>query len=296
MNRNQNVTFALGMFALFAASVAKAQLTYTYYTADTTINTPVTTTYAIVGYSGRNATSFIGPASPTVGLADGGNVFYIGVFNRSALNMMGGYVDYLYAYNNSVVNINGGNPGYLYAYDNSAFNISGGNVTNLYAYNSGTVSVSGGNVYGNLGALDSSAINMSGGNVAYLYASYNSTANVYGGSIDFLTAYGSGSVNFSGGNIGSLIDAHDNSTINIYGINLTDTPFEQGIGLYGPYTLYYINGLLADGTILNNMELDLYGNAKFNLIHASAAPEPGGVALFVGVVTAGAEMLRRRRQ
>ena len=153
--------------------------------------------------------------------------------------------------------------------------VTGGSADGLYAYNNSVVNLRGGSI-GALYAYNSSIINMSGGNIVGLFASDSST------------------VNLSGGNISSSLFTGNHSTLNIYGTGLTALLVNP---TYGPYSQYFLSGTLQDGILLNNRPFYVQNNsgASFHLFNTAAVPEPGAIALVVGVMLAGAGLLRRRK-
>ncbi len=150
---------------------------------------------------------------------------------------------------------------------------------------------------------------------------YNPTVNlVSGGSIgSYLDAYNSSTVNISGGSIGSYLLAVDTSTVTIsggtfgkangvvnffdatngaftlIGSNLTATSLGADKNQGG--TNYALSGTLQGGTNLLGYVINVNVGARmFTLQNTPAAvPEPGSVALFVGLGVTGAGLLARRR-
>ncbi len=256
---------ALSTFALLGvAPIAHAQTTY--FPNDTTISNTVPFD-ATVGYANQNDFVYrTNPTSPTVSLINNGSVG-----------------NNLEAYNSSTVNLSGGSIGGY-----------------LYALNSSTVNLSGGSVSGGLEVFTSSTVNLSGGSIGYdLYAYASSTVNLSGGSVGYdLVALGSSTVNLSGGSIGGFLFAVDSSVLNIFGHDLV-APLTDPNAFGGADSLYYLSGTLLDGTVLTKKNLYIQNGtgARFNLTNLdnNAVPEPGSLALLVGVGVLPLLALRRRR-
>lgn len=156
--------------------------------------------------------------------------------------------------------------------------VTGGDIqVNLGVTNSSIVNITGGSVGKNLSIGDESTVNLSGGNI--------------GGSI---STFQNSTLNLSGGSIASpnlLIKGH--SSLHLFGIGLTDTLD----GLSGPYTHYTLSGQLSDGSDVTgkNLYVATAMGASFTITNA-AVPEPGSIALLVGLASVGASLLRRRRR
>lgn len=259
MDRNLKNTIALGTLALLGAANAASAQTFTFFPSNATINY-VVANFTVVGYASGNFAHLQSPSSPTVNIVRGAILTDLSV------------------YNSSIVNFSEGDVSSLDAIDSSTVNMSGGVISQQAAI--------------------SSTFNISGGIVRQgLLADGSGTVNMSGGLAPFLSAFNSGTVNFSGGDIYALY-AYNNSTVNIFGSNLTDTLINPDDGRSSEYVL---NGTLTDGTILNNKPLLVQNGSSaivtFNgNIVINAAPEPGSVALLVGLVTVGAGALRRRRR
>ena len=107
--------------------------------------------------------------------------------------------------------------------------------------------------------------------------------------------YNSSTFNYRGGTITlNRITASSNGVINFFGSGLT-AETQGNDPTFGDY--YGVSGTLTDGTQLNNAQVYLSDNATFKLNNAAAAtPEPGSVALLVGMGVAGVGVLRRRNR
>jgi hypothetical protein len=270
-----------------AAALAQP-FTYTYFPSNTTINTPVTSDFAIVGFSGgqyndTGAREFTGPSSPTVEIGSGANIPEADLFNSSVVNMTGGTAS-LFPFDHSTVNIHGGTVPFALTFEDS--------VINMYAGAAGDLEGQGHqiNIYG--GTVGTLVVN---GATDYLGNSIGSCiCNVFGGTFTAgsdLTAFNEGVLNLRGGLFQSaFIRAAEGGSLNIFGTNLA----AQLINPNDPngYRIYRLNGLLADGSSINGLEMRIRndGVTTFNLINV---PSPGvaGVLLLGGALTAP----RRRR-
>lgn len=266
--------------------------TYTYFTSNTAITAPVTTDYAIVGFSGgrynpvTSAREFTGPSSPTVEIASGADIPEADIFNSSVVNITGGTAT-LFPFDHSTVNIHGGTVPFALTFENS--------VVNMYAGAAGDLEGQGHqvNVFGGtVGTL------VANGATDYLGRPIGSCeANVFGGSFSAgndLTAFNEGVLNIHGGLIQSaFIRAAEGGTLNIYGTSLA----AQLINAHDPngYSVYSLSGLLADGNSINGLEMRIrndgvtYGHSTFNLI---SVPTPGAA----GVLAIGGLLASRRRR
>ncbi len=176
--------------------------------------------------------------------------------------------------------VSGGSIGnHLYTTNSSTLNVSGGSIGyNLVAYSSSTVNFSGGSTTYELAALDSSKVSMSGGNVGSFLGAYsNSTISVSGGT--FGQYYG---VNFYDSTAGSFT---------LIGNNLTAA--NLGVGNIFGGTNYALSGTLKNGTNLSGYVLNLANGSTFTL---QPVPEPGSVALLIGLGVTGAGWVARRRR
>lgn len=273
------------VFLLIAGNAFAQPFTYTYFPSNTTINSPVTTDLAIVGYAGGTynddfTRNFTGPSSPTVAIGMGADIPDAEVFNSSVVNVTGGSVA-------------------AFMYDTAKLNISGGNVPVALSFSSAEMNVTGGTVDDIEG--QGRRINVSGGTIHTLVANSQTdpfgenlgscVVNVTGGIFTSeIIGYNDGIVNLRGGSIlGAKLKAADGATLNIYGSDLT----AQLVDPNAPngYSLYTVSGLLSDGSPLDGVELRVrndgvtYGHSSFNLIDV---PEPGtvGVLALVGLLAA----------
>ncbi len=122
------------------------------------------------------------------------------------------------------------------------------------------------------------------------------TVNLVAGSsvLYTLQVSGNSTVNISGGTVGSNIFFNDDSIANFFGTGFTSNLLARDDG----FNLYTISGTLSDGTVLNGKQFVTSGNGSFAFKApvAAATPEPGSVALLVGMGVTGAGVLRRRRK
>ena len=262
---------------------ANAQ-TLTFFPSNSTINYALSTDDGIVGYaSGSFTNGFSIPSSPTVNVVAGGGISTILYsFNHSIVNVNGGNVGgALVSNDSSTINLNGGKSNELGANDNSIVNISGGVIGNdgVFAQYNSTINVSGGDIDGSFGALDNSRITLSGGKI--------------GGS---LVARNTSIVNIRGGRTGGALYAEGDSTLNLFGSNLAAPLIDPQYIAY--YSLYSLSGTLEDGTLLNNQNLLVLNGsgASFHLFNTAAVPEPGSLALLLGMATVSIGVLSRRRK
>ncbi len=172
--------------------------------------------------------------------------------------------------------------------------ISGSSVHySLDAYNNSTINISGGDVGGALGTADNSVINVSGGNVAGgAFTQNTSTINISGGNISDMYIYSGSTINIKGGSIGDFLAAYDNSTLNLFGTGLGDTLINSDVydGYYSQYALF---GVLSDGTNINGESLYIRNRDQVKINFINAVPEPGSIALLVGLASVG--LLVRKR-
>ncbi len=135
-----------------------------------------------------------------------------------------------------------------------------------------------------------------GGSVSgLLIVNNSSTVNVSGGSVgNILSALNNSVVNLSGGSIANF-EANQSGTLNIFGMGLTTilvNSNNSGRSQYSP------SGTLSDSTVLVNKTLYVQNGtgAKFTLNNTpGVVPEPGSVALLVGLTTVCAGLLRKRQ-
>lgn len=284
---------AVALFAGTALTSADAQaqpFTYTYYPSNATINAPVTTDFAIIGFSGGQynpdtfAREFTGPSSPTVSIAAGADVLSAEVFNSSTVNMTGGTAS-VGAYDNSTVNIAGGSVPFALGVESSVINVYGGMLDYL-----------GGQCQ---------RVNVAGGTISTLEANVQTaasgtpigvcTVDVTGGTITTeMNAFNGGILNLRGGQyLVPFAYAIDGSTIQVFGSNLVSQLIDSNFstGSNSRYSVYAITGQLSDGTSLSNLELRIKndGSSSFTL---NNVPTPGAA----GVLTMGGLLAARRRR
>jgi len=153
--------------------------------------------------------------------------------------------------------------------------VSGGSLGGLLiAQNSSTVDMSGGEIGDILEAADSSHVNMSGGRI-----------------VGFLLAANTSVVDISSGSVRGNLAAWNSGTINFFGTGLSDTLLNANYFGFSEYTL---SGRLRDGTIIDSKNLYIQNTGAQFTLNNSAVPEPGSIALFVGL--AGTVLLVRKRQ
>lgn len=298
MNAFTRCMLALGL--VIGASIAmphqaQAQFTYTFYPNDTTINNNIGTDFAIIGYAGGSynndfSRNFTGPSSPTVQVGAGANIASeMDMFHQSVVNVTDGNVAAAVPQDQSVLNITGGEIGFALNVDQAVINMQGGIVDDLEGQGK-QINVSG----GTMGDL------VANGSTDYLGNSLGSCiVNVTGGNITGETdAFNEGILNLYGGDFGGVLRAAEGGTINIYGNGLVTSLLNPNYG--NEYSLYSLSGTLADGTVMNDKDLLVrndgitYGHSSFNLING--VPEPGSIALLLGVGVSGAGILLRRRR
>lgn len=254
------------------AAMARA-FTYTHFPTDTTINSPVTTDFAIVGFAGGQynedtfAREFTGPSSPTVTVADGADIPDAEVFNSSVVNVTGGTI---------VASL----------YDSATLNVSGGTVPFLLGFDSAVITVTGGTLSDVEGQCQQ--VNVMSGAIGILVANTNTSSlgdilgsclvNVTGGTFTGeINAFNDGILDLRGGSVlGASLTASEGGTFNIYGSGLAAQLLNPNAP--GGYSLYSISGLLSDGSPLDGVQLRVrndgvtYGHSTFNLINV---PSPG---------------------
>lgn len=283
--------FLLPLAVSLFAPAALAQ-TYTYFPSNTTVSTPVTADFGIVGFSGGQynpgtfAREFTGPSSPTVTIANGADIPDGEVFNSSIVNVTVGTAN-LFVYDDSTVNIHGGVVFFALSTDNAVLNMYGGRASDLEGQGRRI------NVYGGIvGALAANT------NTSYVGDPLGScTVDVFAGTFEAgadLSAFNEGVLNLRGGLIQSdFIRAAEGGTLNIFGTGLAAQLIDPN-GANG-YSIYTLTGSLADGSSLNNIEMRIrndgvtYGHSTFNLINV---PAPGAA----GVLAMGALHATRRRR
>ena len=175
-----------------------------------------------------------------------------------------------------------------------------GEDSNLNPFNPTVGIVTGGDISGALILVNNSVVNMSGGSVgSSVQTNVTSTFNLTGGTILGGIGLSDNSIaNISGGSIPDGMTVYQSSTLNFFGTGLNATLIDPNdVNGFSDYTL---SGTLADGTSLSALPFFIQnGNgASFtlNTVGSSAVPEPGSVALLVGMTTVGAGVLRRRRK
>lgn len=282
--------------------LAHAQSTYTFYPNNTTINSDVTTDYAIIGYAGGSynadgTRNFTGASSPTVGIGNGATLIgETDVFNQSVVNVTGGDIGFLVSNDGATVNLSGGNVGFVLSFDHTVFNMTGGHVSDLEG--------------------QGQAIHISGGTVDTLVANVQSSplgdvlgsdvVDITGGSFGQTDAQNLGVLNVRGGTFADRILAAFGGTVNIYGTGLSATLLDPNFtGLGSSYSRYALSGTLGDGSVLTNHDLlirnDRPGDgsfqpSSFNLISTATAPEPGSWAfLWTGLLPVAVVFQQRLR-
>jgi|GEM_PF-6448899 len=288
---------AILMAAVAAMSLTCAALaqpfTYTFVPSNTVINTPVTTDFAIVGYSGgmydvdmdgNFINNFTGPSSPTVNVAAGAVIPEAHIFNHSIVNVTGGSVDFAAMYDTSTLHVSGGMVRYALGLFSAEVRVTGGAIGELNSQGR-LANVSGGtlgivtansNTDASGGVLGSSIVNITGG-------TFTSQVN----------ALNDGILNLYGGNVfAASLRALEGGTLNIYGTGLSALLTNPSTG---GSSLYTLSGLLSDGSSLDGIQLFVrnngvtYGNSRFNLINI---PTPGAAA----VLALGGVLATRRRR
>lgn len=276
------------------AAPALGQFTYSYFPNNTTINTAFSTDFQVIGFSGGQynpdtlAREFSGPSSPTVTIADGAVIPDAEIFNSSIVNATGGAWTAV-TYDNSTLNVLGGvngNGASVLAFESSTVNVHAGLMFGVYGQNQRT------NIFG--GSIRELESNV---NTDFLGNSLGSCiTEVTGGTFlagGYIAALNAGILNLRGGLIQSdYIAAAEGGTLNIYGTNLV----AQLINPNSPNgsSIYRLNGFLADGSPLNNIEMRIrndgvtYGTSRFNLI---TVPTPASLC---AIALGGLRLCRRR--
>lgn len=268
----------LAFVFLFIAGSASAQsFTYTYFPSNTTINTPVTTDFAIVGYADGTfneddfTPNFTGPSSPTITIAPGADIPDAEAFNSSIINVTGGSIA-ASLHDNATMNISGGTVPLALALESSQMNVTGGTVSSLEAQGR-HVNIMGGTI----DILDANS------NTDFFGANLGSCiVDVTGGTFTSeVNAFNDGILNLRGGQIlGASLKAAEGGTLNIYGSGLAAQLLDPNAP--NGYNLYTLSGQLADGSPLDGVELRVrndgvtYGHSSFNLV---AIPEPATALL-----------------
>ena len=194
-------------------------------------------------------------------------------------------------------------------YTSSNLAVQGSNVTlgsggsighDAHAFLNSAFTIMGGTIGGSLSGYDTSTIIINGGTVAYsVFADNNSTINVNGGTfLNRFQAFNNGVFNISGGQFPS-ITAFGNSALNFYG-SLTDTLVSANSGYQGAYSQYVLSGKLWDGTDVTGVLLNIAnaGSVSVKFLNVAptngitSAPEPGSIALLIGMGLSGAGFFR----
>ncbi len=101
----------------------------------------------------------------------------------------------------------------------------------------------------------------------------NGSAEITGGFIGVILRVSEGGrANWKGGTLGwNWAVAHKDATLNIFGSNLSMTQTGTGSDVNGlPFDIFRLNGMLADGTPLNDVVIDRHAGGKVNLIGTDA--------------------------
>ncbi len=159
-------------------------------------------------------------------------------------------------------------------------------------------------VGGSLSAYDNATVTVAGGTLSYaLFADNFSTVNINEGTLsNVVDAFNNSTVNVRGGNFQTLV-GFDNSVINIYG-SVTATLTNPAFGYQGAYSQYTLAGSTSTSTLGPNTFLNIVNNsgATFHLLRGPSVaditpvPEPGSVALLLGLSVAGAGFAAKRRR
>ncbi len=304
------------------APLAHAQSTYTFYPEDTTVDSALTTDYAIVGYAGGSYDAsgnpqFVSPSLPTVNFGSGADLSAteLDIFNQSSVNIYGGNQPGISTHDNSKLNVYGGTQSFFVGFDHSAVNLAGGSFDFMLLFDYTQVNMSGGYVSDLEGQAQS--VTISGGTVDQLVANAQSSGltgdilgssivDVSGGDIGQASAYNLGILNVRGGIYADRIIAAFGGTVNVYGTDLSATLLDPNFtGIGSSYSRYALSGTLGDGSVLTNHDLLIrndqpgdgsVGPSSFNLISTATAPEPGSRALlWTGLLPVAAVFLQRRR-
>lgn len=287
---------AVALFVLAPGAAHAQPFTYSYVPSTTTTSSAYTTDFQVIGFSGGQynedtfAREFTGPSSPTVTIADGAVLPDAEIFNNSVVNATGG-AWFAATYDQSTLNVLGGDNGVgatVLGFESSTINIHNGLMAGVYGQNR--------------------RINVTGGVVRELESNVNTDymgnslgvgclTEVTGGTFTaggHIAAFNEGVLNLRGGIVQSdYIAAAEGGILNIFGTNLV----AQLINPSSPSgsSIYLLNGLLADGSPLDNVEMRIrndgvtYGHSTFNLI---TVPSPGAAGL---LAMCGTFAARRRR-
>lgn len=333
MNRITSKTVLLGISAfLCIGNASHAANTFTFLSADTTVNSNINTNYTIIGYSNLSdfsANPRRNPTSPTINLQSGGTPYgYIDTYNHSVLNMTGGNNGGVAIADKSTFNFAGGFCYEMLVVNSSVTNMNGGNVGFANARNSSSVTMNSGSIGGYLQASDTSSFTLNGGSIGGVLTAFNNSAiSINGGSVgQIISSVDNSTLDMAGGNVGSSVQVNDScvfnlrggsigagnlsdgiyifasGTVNIFGAGLTDTLISSNNPpYYSSFSHYTLSGTLSDGTDLAGTNLYIAngggGRVIFNgRIAITSVPEPGSVPLFVGMGAIGVSILRKRRK
>ncbi len=120
-----------------------------------------------------------------------------------------------------------------------------------------------------------------------------SVVNITGGVVTVnIAAIQNSVVNITGGTPAPLITASNNSVINFYGTGLSSSLLTT----LPTSSVYALSGALADGSSLKGVTLTLFGSKSSFAFKPSSVPEPGSVALLVGMGVSGLALVKRRRK
>lgn len=164
--------------------------------------------------------------------------------------------------------------------------VAGGTITgNVTAFNSTHINISGGFIGGFIQSLHTSTILITGGVIGgQVHANNQSTFTISGGS-------------FAKGTAPTFYDFSPGALIlignDLAAINPRTITFGRGEKALD----FDLTGTLLDGTSLDGSVIETSLTPAFILRNAPASvPEPGGIALFVGLASVGTALLRRRRR
>ena len=278
-------TILMAAFALISGRFAFAQDGY-YSTGTYTIDAAHSVNTAYVGFdSGGHTTDGMGnPYNPTVNLVPGGSVhndiFSVG---NSQVNIEGGFADSIISNGSSQFTFSSGLVNdFADLRGNTRFNLYGGTITNRLQGNDTTlINVYGGTVNGSVLAYNNGQVNIYGGTInGGLETQNQSDVTIYGGTFGL----------YSGYNFVLYTNGVGNLTLVGYNLRADNLGTDPSGG-----TDYALSGTLQDGTDLAGYTLqDNTGGGHFTL-QAAPVPEPGRVAMCVGLVTVGAGFVRKRR-
>lgn len=124
----------------------------------------------------------------------------------------------------------------------------------------------------------------------------NSTLNIYGGIISFLYANDNSTVNlFSSAQTLFYIQAASSSTINFYGTAFSIVPITSNP--QNPFQTYMLDVTFVNGSRIRTNALFVQPPGPFGpgaKITFTAVPEPGNIALLIGLGVSGATLFARR--